>query len=161
MTKDREIPLFSYCDYWLDGDSGNRVNSEVIYSPIEKNIKVISLDQNSETPCSWYFFKTNIKKYIKKINIDIDCNDYEYLVSLYLISFSDDYIELSLLLNENNTNVIKKLINLYGFDISFKGILSRIKFARNNLESSLRELNEIDTMLKEFPENYLKGEVED
>lgn len=158
MTKDREIPLFSYCDYWLDGDS---VNSEVIYSPIEKNIKVISLDQNSETPCSWYFFKTNIKKYIKEINIDIECDDYEYLVSLYLTSFSGDYIELSLLLNENNTNVIKKLINLYGFDISFKDILYKIKFARNNLESSLKELNEIDTMLREFPENYLKGEVED
>ena len=41
MTKDREIPLFSYCDYWLDGDRENRVNSEVIYSPIEKNIKVM------------------------------------------------------------------------------------------------------------------------
>ena len=24
-----------------------------------------------------------------------------------------------------------------------------------------KELNEIDTMLREFPENYLKGEVED
>lgn len=161
MTKDREIPLFSYCDFWLDGDRENRVNSEVIYSPIEKNIKVISLDQNSKTPCSWYFFKTNIKKYIKKINIDIGCDDYEYFISIYLTSLSDDYIELSLLLDENNTNVIKKIIDLYGLDIDFKNILYEINFARDNLKHSLGELNKIDAILKEFPENYLKGEVED
>ena len=65
------------------------------------------------------------------------------------------------ILDENNTNVIKKIIDLYGLDIDFKNILYEINFARDNLKHSLGELNKIYAILKEFPENHLKGEVED